>query len=245
MLLRFFGMRVQRTLLPGDLSHVLWSPRMKAAKLGARAAKVPKAPRSNAKPLGGGRRDAARRPPAARLGAIDPLLFAPLTEGERADALRILTEDRRLAQMAKVARYRVVAVEPLVVKPPHVLSGRRAARIVIYDYSSDRAVEGAIDLDGSSVVQLAISGSQPMLSRDEESAAVAIALADERVKRELALGDQPIAAMHYWSRRDSDLAFRRRCAAVLLGQPGACPSWVAVVDLLGGQVIELSPAADW
>ena len=51
--------------------------------------------------------------------AADPALFEPLCEGERADALRVMTEDRRLATMAKVARYRVTAVEPLVVKPPH------------------------------------------------------------------------------------------------------------------------------
>src|SRR5688572_24070581 len=50
--------------------------------------------------------------------AVDPALFEPLSEGERADAVRILTEDRRLGNMAKVARYRVIAMEPLALKPP-------------------------------------------------------------------------------------------------------------------------------
>jgi Cu2+-containing amine oxidase len=222
---------------------------MKAAKPKARAAKLSKTAKANAKKPAAGRRSAAAKPPrraaAARQPTIDPRLFDPLTEGERADALRILTEDRRVAQMAKVARYRVIAVEPLVVKSPHPLVGRRAARIVIYDYASDRCVEAAIDLDDSSVAQLAIGGSQPMLSRDEEAAAAAIALGDERVKRELALGDCPQAAMHYWSRRESEVAFRRRCAAVLLGQPGDRPSWVAVVDLVDAIVLDLVPATQW
>src|SRR5688500_6924969 len=93
---------------------------------------------------------------ATRLRAVAPSLCHPLSEGERADALRILTEDRRLAAMAKVARYRVIAVEPLVVKPPHPQFGRRTARVVIYDYASDRSVEAAIDLDGAAIVHLAI-----------------------------------------------------------------------------------------
>jgi hypothetical protein len=184
-----------------------------------------------------------RRPTSAT--AVDPRLFDPLAEGERADALRILTEDRRLAQMAKVARYRVVAVEPLAVKPPHPLFGRRSARVVIYDYAADRCVEAAIDLDAGVVIHLSIGASQPMLAREEEASAIAIAIADERVKRELQLGDRALAAMHYWSLRDGDLASRRRCAAVLFGQPGARPVYVAVVDLLGEQVVEVCPAAGW
>jgi hypothetical protein len=147
--------------------------------------------------------------------------------------------------MAQVARYRVIAIEPLVVKPPHELFGRRTARVVIYDYASDRSVEAAIDLDGSMVAHLQIGASQPLLAREEEVAAVAVALADERVKRELVLGDGAQAVMHYWSKRDTELAYSRRSAAVLLGQAGARPSFVAVVDLLAAQVIEIVPAAAW
>src|SRR5574342_25674 len=54
-----------------------------------------------------------------------PELFEPLTEGERAEAQRLLIEDRRLATMAKVGRYRVVAAEPQPVKPPHPLANHR------------------------------------------------------------------------------------------------------------------------
>ncbi len=185
-----------------------------------------------------------RARPTASL-SVDPALFDPLTEGERADALRVLTEDRRLATMAKVARYRVVAVEPLVVKPPSELFGRRVARVVAYDYAADRCVDALVDLDHGAVAALQIDEKQPMLGREEEVQAVAAALADERVKRELGLSDEPLAAMHYWSRRDVEIASSRRSAAVVFGQPGARPTLVAVVDLTGGQVTEVVPAEQW
>lgn len=177
--------------------------------------------------------------------SVDPALFDPLTEGERADALRVLTEDRRLASMAKVARYRVVAVEPLVVKPPHELFGRRVARVVTYDYAADRCVDALVDLDAGVVATLQIDAAQPMLGRDEEAQAVAVAMSDERVKRELGLSDEPLAALHYWSRRDVDLSSSRRSAAVLFGQAGARPTLVAVVDLVDSQVTEVVPAEQW
>jgi len=177
--------------------------------------------------------------------SVDPALFDPLTEGERADALRVLTEDRRLATMAKVARYRVVAVEPLVLKPPHALFGRRVARVVTYDYASDRCVDALVDLDAGVVANLQIHESQPMLGRDEEAQAVAVALADERVKRELGLSDEPLAALHYWSRRDLEISSSRRSAVVLFGQPGARATLVAVVDLVDSQVTEVVPAEQW
>ena len=193
----------------------------------------------------GSKPGAARATRRAQVMAVDPALFEPLSEGERADALRILTEDRRLANMAKVARYRVVAAEPLVLKPPHPLFGLRLARVVAFDYSSDRTVDSLIDLDHSAVAHLQISQSQPALAREEETIAVQTALRDERVKRELGLGDQPQAAMHYWSRRDADLAYSRRSAAVLFGQPGERPSLVAVVDLVDRQVTDVVPADQW
>jgi hypothetical protein len=219
---------------------------MKAAKSRTRTSKSARSAKAPVKPT---RPSTARRAVARTRSSAqapdDLALFDPLSEGERADALRILTEDRRLAQIAKIGRYRVIAAEPLVVKQPHVLWGRRAARVVLYDFASDRCVEAAVDLDGAAVVQLAIGASQPMLSREEEAAAVAIALADDRVKRELALGDQALAAMHYWNRRPSSIGYGRRCAAVLLGPAGATPSWVAVVDLVAAEVVELVAAASW
>lgn len=175
----------------------------------------------------------------------DPQLFAPLSEGERADALRIMTEDRRLAPMAAVGRYRVIAVEPLVVKEPPDLAGHRLARVVAYDYSTDRSVHACVDLDQGGVCHLQLGPIQPMLAREEEAAAIAIALADERIKSRLGLGDEPQAALHYWSTRESDIPYRRRSAAVLFGQVGSRPSLVAVVDLLDGAVIEVVPADQW
>jgi len=224
----------------------------------ARTAAKPSAPKPNrparataaARPRGPAAK-ASAKPSAARAArraaalAVDPALFEPLCEGERADALRVMFEDRRLATMAKVARYRVSAVEPLVVKPPHELAGHRLARVVAFDYASDRTVEALIDLDTIMVAHLQLTQSQPALGREEESTAVNIALGDERVKRELGLGDQPQAAMHYWSRRDTELAYNRRSAAVLFGQPGERPSMVAVVDLIDRQVTEVVPADQW
>jgi hypothetical protein len=78
---------------------------MKAAKSRTRTAKSPKPTgRAAAKPAlkavkpgKAGGRAAARTAPKV---PTDLSLFDPLSEGERADALRILSEDRRVAQMA-------------------------------------------------------------------------------------------------------------------------------------------------
>ena len=177
--------------------------------------------------------------------SVDPSLFAALTEGERADALRILTEDRRLASMAKVARYRVIAVEPMVLKPPHALFNKRLARVVAFDYAADRCVDALVNLDDAVVTHAALTEAQPTLAREEEALAVAIACNDDRVKRELGLGDEPQSALQYWSRREADQAFGRRSAAVLFGQPGARPSLVAVVDLVDRAIIDVVPAEQW
>jgi hypothetical protein len=185
------------------------------------------------------------RPLPPDVVATDPSLFAPLTEGERADALRVLTEDPRLSEMAGIGRYRVIATEPLVAKPPVKLSGQRLARIVVYDYAADRSVDACVNLDASAVEHLAVSRAQPMLAREEEAAAIAIAMADERVKQRLSLGDEPQVAMHYWSHKDSNLAYARRSAAVIFGAHGERPSLVAVVDLIDNLVSEIVPADQW
>jgi len=177
--------------------------------------------------------------------SADVELFEPFTEGERAELLRIMAEDRRLAAMAKIGRYRVIAVEPVVVKPPHPQLGHRLGSVVAYDYASNRAVQACIDLDESRVVHLQLTKSQPMLAREEEAAAVAIAMADERVKSRLSFGDEPQVAMHYWSKRETDLAYSRRSAAVVFGHNGARPSVVAIVDLVDNAVIELVAADQW
>ena len=219
----------------------------KAAKKTAKKASGSKTvKRATAAKTGKGKRAASRK---KRGGAdiihADPSLFGPLTEGERADALRILTEDSRLARMASVGRYRVIAVEPVAVKPPHPLSGCRAARLVVYDYAADRSVDGCIDLDAGKVAYLNISRAQPMLAREEEAAAIAIAMGDDRVKSQLSLGDEPRIAMHYWSRSDTSISFSRRSAAVIFGRSNGSPSLVAVVDLLDNLVCEIVPANQW
>lgn len=217
---------------------------------------VKQSPASARKPPSGkakssnGKGDGARAARSSRgrgadVRAADPSLFAPLTPGETADALRTLTEDRRVASMAKVGRYRVVATEPLVVKPPHDLSGARLARVVIYDYSNDRAVDACVNLDKSEVVHLEINRAQPMLSREEEALAMSVAVTDERVREKLSLGDEPQCAMHYWGKDPADLAFARRSAAVIFGRPGGHPSLVAVVDLIDNLVTSVVPASQW
>lgn len=175
----------------------------------------------------------------------DPTLFDPLTPGEVADALRTLTEDRRLASMAKVGRYRVICTEPLVVKPPHWMAGHRLARVVVYDYAADKAIDACIDLDAGVVAHLELDKSQPMLSREEEALAVSIAMIDERVRSQLAMGDAPQATLHYWSRNQTDLAYGRRSAAVTFGRNDGHASLVAVVDLVDQTVTQVVPAEQW
>ena len=196
-------------------------------------------------PAAQGRRSAAGRGRAADVAAADPSLFDPLTPGEIADALRTLTEDRRLGSMAKVGRYRVICTEPLVVKPPHWMAGHRLVRVVAYDYAAGRAVDACVDLDAGVVAHLDLSKGQPMLSRDEEAHAVSIAMVDARVNEKLELGDEPQITMHYWGRSPKDLAFERRSAAVVFGRAGGHASMVVVVDLVDGQVSGIIPAEQW
>jgi Cu2+-containing amine oxidase len=233
----------------------VYSPRMPSAKKALKTAKPAKskakpggkAGRSNA-PAGktaGGARSAGRVPKQADVAASDPSLFDPLTPGEIADALRTLTEDRRVGSMAKVGRYRVICTEPLVVKPPHWMAGHRLVRVVAYDYAADHTVDACVDLDAGVVSQLEMTKAQPMLSRDEEAIAVSIAMVDERVRAKLELGDVPQVTMQYWGRTQHDLAFARRSAAVVFGRAGGHASLVAVVDLLDSQVTQVVPAELW
>jgi Cu2+-containing amine oxidase len=212
-------------------------PKSKARSAATAASAAPvAAARSGAR---GGRAEA---PDIAR---ADPALFDPLTPGEIADALRTLTEDRRLSSMAKVGRYRVICTEPLVVKPPHWMAGHRLARVVAYDYAADRTVDACIDLDAGVVAHLELTRAQPMLSRDEEALAVSIAMVDDRVREQLALGDVPQSTLHYWGRTADDLAFARRSAAVVFGRADGHASIVAVVDLLENLVTRVVPAERW
>ncbi len=216
---------------------------MASAKKGVKAAKVAKSkaksaskptPKTPPKSAGG------RRSPD--IAASDPTLFDPLTHGEVADALRTLTEDRRLGSMAKVGRYRVICTEPLVVKPPHWMAGHRLARVVAYDYASDRCVDACVDLDAGVVAHLELTKAQPMLSRDEEALAVSIAMTDERVRSKLTLGESPQSTMHYWGRSAEDISFSRRSAAVVFGRSDGHSTVVAIVDLLDNAVTQVVPA---
>jgi hypothetical protein len=209
-----------------------------ASKTAAKAVKRPKV-----KPKAKAAKPSKRGP--ADVVKADPALFDPLTPGETADALRTLIEDRRLASMAKVGRYRVITTEPLVVKPPHLLAGHRLARVVAYDYSSDRAVDACVDLDAGVVVHLELNRSQPMLSQGEEALAISIAMVDERVRTKLQLGDAPQSTLHYWGRTPSDMAYARRSAAVVFGRSDGHASVVAVVDLLDQTVTQVVPAELW
>ena len=201
----------------------------------AKSKPKPKAPAASPAP--------SAAPPDIALS--DPALFDPLTAGEVADALRTLTEDRRLGSMAKVGRYRVICSEPLVVKPPHWMAGHRLARIVVYDYAADRTVDACVDLDAGVVAHLELTRAQPMLSRDEEALAVSIAMIDERVREKLTLGDVAHSTLHYWGRTPEDLAYARRSAAVVFGRADGHASLIAVVDLLENIVTQEVPAEQW
>jgi hypothetical protein len=237
------------------MSRASKAPPKRAAKSSKPVARARPPARGASKrtPAGSGpvaRKAAAKRPPAPpaappRSPGGDASLFAPLTAGEVADALRTLSEDRRLATMYKVGRFRVICTEPLVVKPPHWMASHRLARVVAYDYSADRCVDACVDLDAGVVAHLDINKSQPMLSREEEGVAIAVASADGRVRERLTLGDAPTAALHYWGRDSSDLAYSRRSAAVVFGRNGGQASLVAVVDLLDNSVTAVVPASQW
>lgn len=231
---------------------------VKAAKASKSKGK-PAAPVTRRSPAKAPPRAPAKAPPRASAGRLqapapardpdvghaDPALFDPLTAGEVADALRTLTEDRRLIGMAKVGRYRVICTEPLVVKPPHWMAGHRLARVVVYDYAADRAVDACVDLDAGVVAHLTIGQQQPMLSPDEEAMAVSIALTDPRVQGQLEVGDVAQSTAHYWGRNASDIAASRRSAAVMFGRQDGHASLVAVVDLLDSQVTQVVPAESW
>jgi len=192
--------------------------------------------KANGKSVGRKRADVAQ---------ADPTLFDPLTPGEIADALRTMTEDRRLGSMAKVGRYRVICTEPLVTKPPHPMAGHRLARVVAYDYAADRAVDACVNLDAGVVTHLELSRSQPMLSRDEEALAASIAMVDDRVRSKLGIGDVPQMTMHYWGRNEKDMAYARRSAAVVFGRDAGTATLVAVVDLIDNTVTQVVPAELW
>jgi Cu2+-containing amine oxidase len=216
----------------------------KPARPAARAGKPAKAAPAKAasgKGKAPARRDAGKAPDVH----ADSALFAPLTAGEVADALRTLAEDRRLTGMYKVGRYRVICTEPLVVKPPHWMANHRLARVVVYDYAADRCVDACVDLDAGVVAHLDINKSQPMLSRDEEAVAIAVATAEPRVRERLGIRDEPSLALHYWGRSPSELAHTRRSAAVVFGRPGGHPTLVVVVDLLDNSVTHVVPASQW
>lgn len=219
--------------------------RAKAAPAKAAPAKAAPAKAAPGKAKSAAARAAAARTAAVKQSYADPALFAPLTAGETADALRTLSEDRRLTNMYKIGRYRVICTEPLVVKPPHWMATHRLARVVVYDYAADRCVDSCVDLDAGVVAHLDINKSQPMLSRDEEAVAISVATSDERVRERLGIGDEPAAAMHYWGRDAGELAFSRRSAAVLFRRPGGHPTLVAVVDLLDNSVTQVVTASQW
>ncbi len=223
---------------------------MASPRKAEKAAKPAKAKAKSTPAKSAGKKSKA--PPKVRGGRTapdvanaDPALFDPLTPGEAADALRTLTEDKRLGSMAKVGRYRVICTEPLVVKPPHWMAGHRLARVVAYDYSSDRCVDACVDLDAGVVAHLELTKAQPMLSLDEEALAVSVAMADERVVSKLGMGEGPQSTMHYWGRTQTDISFSRRSAAVIFGRQGGHATLVAVVDLLDNQVTQVVPAELW
>jgi hypothetical protein len=199
-----------------------------------KAVKASKSVQRKAKP--------ARKPDVVK---AEPALFDPLTPGEAADAVRTLTEDKRAAAMAKVGRYRVICTEPLVLKPPHIMANHRLARVVAYDYSSDRAVDACIDLDAGVVSHHETTKGQPMLSREEEALAVSIATADLHVREKLAISDIAMTTLHYWGRTSADLAFARRSAAVVFGRNDGHATLVVVVDLIDHAVTQVVPAELW
>jgi hypothetical protein len=57
-------------------------------------------------------------------------------------------------------------------------------------------------------------------------------------------GSVAFGVTQYWSRRPSDLAYRRRSAAVIFGR-GGLASHVVVVDLIDGVVTDVVTSEQW
>ena len=81
------------------------------------------------------------------------------------------------------------------------------------------------------------------LSPEEECRATKIALLDQRVSSEIGDNSTPMAVMHYWSAKESDLSFNQRSAALVFGDKE--PTLVAVVNLNSASVIDVVPNHKW
>ena len=168
--------------------------------------------------------------------------FLPLTQGEKASATRLLLEDPRLASMAKVGRYQVISAEPWIKKSKQK-KGSRSAKILVFNYASNKTLHAFIDLQEGKIVKLVQDGSQPMLSPEEECRATKIALLDQRVSTEISGNQKPLAVLQYWSSKESDLSYNQRSAALVFGDKG--PTLVAIVNLNSASVIDVVPNHKW
>ena len=168
----------------------------------------------------------------------------PLSRGETAHAVRLLISADSLETMSELGRYQVIAAEPVAAKTGD-LAGARLAHVVVYDHADTRSVSGLVNLDAGEVVSVELTSAQPALSPLEEERAMEIASADARVKDALSSEDFPLSVLHTWSRKPSERAYTRRSAAVLYGHGARDVTVVAVVDMTGGEVIEVSPADKW
>jgi hypothetical protein len=159
--------------------------------------------------------------------------------GDRETALRILLDDEMMRSIARVGRFRVLANETSVARPPDPLAGHRLAWIDLVDYERDRSVKACVDLDRGDVASLRCAPAEHRLAPVEEAEALDVALADRRVAGGLALGDQPQAILHVGA------GDTHRSAAVVFGMPRSSPSLVAVVDLARSVVTRVVPAERW
>lgn len=164
-------------------------------------------------------------------------------EGERDEALRILLDDDMMKSIARIGRYRVLALETVVAEPPDPLAGHRISTIEVVDYTRDRTVKARVDLDNGGVASISCAPAADKLAPEEEADALAVALADRRVAGGISLGDLPQTILHIGT-RTSDLTCSHRSAAVVFGTQRA-QTLVAVVDLARRLVTRIVPAEGW
>jgi len=167
--------------------------------------------------------------------------LAPLTEKERALAVRLAGEDATLAPVV-AGRARTVLVEAAQ-GPRGARAGVRHAVVGVYDYDGNRGYVAAVDLEQGQAVEVHEVLVRFQLSPEEKAEAEELAGKDRRVRR--FLGDRPMRPLTrlYFPPTAAKHKPAHRYAIVFV-RPNASERRYAVVDLSAGRVTEVLAADD-
>ncbi len=165
----------------------------------------------------------------------DSVDTTPLTHGEKAYVMRVLTSDPRLRGVMQVGRYSQISVERYVDRKD---IQRRLAVATVYDYSQQLCINGLVDVQSGEVVDLLEHASQPQLSAKEQQVAMGIVDDLSSPKMPLVLGILP-----YW--KSDGGPKESRLAVAVLGDPTGLPAEVLIVDLAEKKAVRRVPAKEW